>query len=76
MMQDKEEQNRAGGREAWPIKIIEMAGKTLEHTSVKTDPFNRNQCTDTKCLPSKNENNKINCRRNCICYKITCKLCL
>ena len=76
MMQDKEEQMRAGGREAWPIKIIEMAGKTLEHTLVKTDPFNGNQCTDTKCLPSKNENNKINCRRNCICYKITCKLCL
>ena len=67
---------RAGGCEAWPIKIIEMAGKTLEHTLVKTDPFNGNQCTDSKCLPNKNENNKINCRRNCICYKITCKLCL
>ena len=41
-MQEKEEQLRAGGRESWPIKIIEMAGKTLEQTLVKTDPFNGN----------------------------------
>ena len=26
-MQEREEQLRAGGRESWPIKIIEMAGK-------------------------------------------------
>ena len=67
---------RAGGREAWPIKIIETAGRTLEQTLVKTDPFNGNQCYDKNCLPSKVGNNKINCRRNCVCYKIACKLCL
>ena len=31
-MQLKEEESRAGGREAWPFKIFEMAGKTLERT--------------------------------------------
>ena len=76
MMQEKEEKMRAGGREAWPIKIIETAGRTLEQTLVKTDPFNGNQCYDKNCLPSKVGNNKINCRRNCVCYKIACKLCL
>ena len=45
-MQKKEEELRAGGREAWPIKIIETAGKTLEQTLVKTDPFNDNSCYD------------------------------
>lgn len=74
-MQEKEEQLRAGGRESWPIKIIEMAGRTLEQTLVKTDPFNGNKCTDKKCIPSQTDS-KINCRKNCICYKITCKLCL
>ena len=75
-MQEKEENMRAGGRENWPIKIIELAGRTLEQTLVKSDPFNGNKCTDKKCIPSKVGNNKINCRRNCICYKISCKLCL
>ena len=63
-------------REAWPIKIIEMAGKTLERMLVKSDPFNGNVCSDKKCLPNSNADNKINCRRNCICYKITCLICL
>ena len=76
MMQEKEENMRAGGREAWPIKIIETAGRTLQKALVKTDPFKGNKCNDKKCLPSKMENNKINCRRNCICYKIFCKICL
>ena len=75
-MQAKEEQLRPGGRESWPIKIIEMAGKTLEQTLVNTDPFNGNKCNDKKCLPNNNEKNKISCRRNCICYSITCLLCL
>ena len=35
---------RAGGREEFPIKIIETAGKTLERTLVNSDPFNGNQC--------------------------------
>ena len=76
IMQEKEENMRAGGRENWPIKIIELAGRTLEQTLVKSDPFNGNKCTDKNCIPSKVGNNKINCRRNCICYKISCKLCL
>ena len=51
-MQEKEEQLRPGGRESWPIKIIEMAGKTLEHTLVQTDPFKGNSCSDKNCVPS------------------------
>ena len=54
-MQKKEEETRAGGREGWPIRIIEMAGKTLEHTLVNVDPFNGNQCKDKKCLPNQIE---------------------
>ena len=53
-MQAKEEEMRAGGREAYPIKIIETAGKTLEQTLINTDPFNGNQCKDEKCEPNKN----------------------
>jgi hypothetical protein len=75
-MQCKEEESRAGGREAWPIKIIEMAGKTLERTLVNSDPFNGNVCSDNKCLLNSNSDSKINYRRNCICYKITCMICL
>ena len=75
-MQCKEEESRAGGREAWPIKIIEMVSKTLEQTLVKPDPFNGNVCSDKKCLHNSNDDNKLNCRRNCICYKITCLICL
>ena len=76
LMQKKEEEMRAGGRETIPIKIIETAGRTLEQTLVKNDPFNGNQCTDAKCEPRKNPKNKINCRRNGICYRISCLLCL
>ena len=75
-MQAKEEEMRAGGREGYPIKIIETAGKTLEQTLVNTDPFDGNKCTDEKCEPNKNPANKINCRRNCVCYRVTCLLCL
>ena len=44
LMQEKEAEMRAGGREEFPIKIIETAGKTLERTLVNSDPFNGNQC--------------------------------
>ena len=44
----------SGGREEWPIKMIEMAGKTLERCLVNVDPFNGNQCSDKSCLPAKN----------------------
>ena len=43
---------------------------------VNTDPFGGNKCSDPKCLPSKDPNNKINCRRNTVCYRVTCLLCL
>ena len=81
LMQKKEEELRKGGRESFPIKIIETAGKTLEQTLVNNDPFNGHECLDKKCVVSNNPNpngnkNKINCRRNSICYKITCLLCL
>ena len=72
----KEEETRVGGRELWPIKIIETAGRTLEQTLVDTDPFGGNQCYDVKCPPSKDPKNKINCRRNNVCYRVTCLLCL
>ena len=75
-MQSKEEEMRAGGREEYPIKIIETAGKTLEQTLVNTDPFNGNQCNDVKCEPRKNPKNKINCRRNGVCYRVSCLSCL
>ena len=75
-MQEKEEKMRAGGREDYPIKIIETAGKTLEQTLVNTDPFEGNKCTDAKCEPSKNSKNKISCRRNGVCYRVTCLKCL
>ena len=45
-MQAKEEEMRAGGREGYPIKIIETAGRTLEQVLVNTDPFDGNKCTD------------------------------
>ena len=67
---------RPGGREEWPIRIIETSGKSLEHCIVKTDPFNGNQCLDKNCLPAQNPDNKISCRRNNIGYRIPCKLCI
>ena len=76
IMQEKEENMRAGGRENWPVKIIELAGRTLEQTLVNRDPFSGNKCNDKKCLPSTVGNNKINCRKTCICYEISCKICL
>ena len=75
-MQEKEEEMRAGGREHFPIKIIETAGKTLEQTLVNTDPFEGNKCTDVKCEPNKNSKNKISCRRNGVCYRVSCLCCL
>ena len=74
-MQKKEEETRAGGREAWPIKIIETAGKTLEQTLVNTDPFNGNTCNDQKCLVNSSSETKISCRRNGVCYRVTCLRC-
>ena len=76
LMQEKEAEMRAGGREEFPIKIIETAGKTLERTLVNSDPFGGNKCTEAKCEPRKNPRNKISCRRNGVCYRITCLLCL
>ena len=76
LLQQKEEEMRPGGREEWPIKIIETYGKSLERFIVKTDPFNGNQCLDKKCLPAQNKNNKISCCRNNIGYRIPCKICI
>ena len=74
-MQLKEKELRAGGREDYPIKIIETAGRPLERALVKSDPFNGNQCHDKKCFVQVNTKNKINGRRNSVCYQITCKVC-
>ena len=54
LMQAKEKELRAGGRENFPIKIIETAGKPLERILVKTDPFKGNGCSDLKCIPNRN----------------------
>ena len=48
-----EKKMRPGGREKWPIKIIETAGKTLESVLVRADPFMGNKCVDPKCLQNK-----------------------
>ena len=57
-MQAKEKELRTGGREDYPIKIIETAGRPLERALVKSDPFNGNQCHDKKCFVQVNTNNK------------------
>ena len=75
LMQSKEVEMRPGGREKWPIKIIETAGQTLEQALVKSDPFGGNKCLDKNCLPSKNPKNTISCRKNNVGYKISCKHC-
>ena len=76
LMQTKEEEMRPGGREKFHIKIIESAGNPLERMLVNVDPFEGNKCEDANCVVSKNPNNKINCRKNNVGYKIVCKLCL
>ena len=75
-MQLKEKELRAGGRKDYPIKIIETAGRPLERAPVNSDSCNGNKCYDKKCLVQSNTNNKINCRRNSVCYQMTCKICL
>ena len=75
-MQKTELEMRPGGREKWPIRIIETAGKSLEKVLVKSDPLNGNTCSDKSCLPNKNKSNKIGCRRNNVGYRIPCKLCV
>ena len=75
-MQAKEQELRAGGREMWPIKIIETAGRPLERVIVNSDPFGGNQCYDKKCLPTLEPANKLSCRRTSVCYKYSCKICL
>ena len=44
LLQKKEIQMRPGGREDWPIKIVETARKSIECCLVTTDPFHGNQC--------------------------------
>ena len=75
LLQKKEIEMRPGGREDWPIKIVETAGKSLERCLVTADPFHGNKCSDKSCLPARNENNKISCRRNNVGYRVPCKLC-
>ena len=51
LMQAKELEMRPGGRENWPIRIVETSGQTLGRALVKTDLFNRNKCLEKTCLP-------------------------
>ena len=76
LMQQKKKERRVGGREDWPVKMIETAGRSLEQCLVNIDPFRGNQCNDKSCMPARNSKNKIRCRRNNVGYRITCKLCL
>ena len=62
----KADETRAGGREDWPIRIMEGTGKNIKRSVVNTDPFNGNHCNDKKCLPNKSEVSKINCRKQTI----------
>ena len=62
LLQKKEIEMRPGGREKWPIKIIETAGKTLERVLVKNDPFNGNKCQDKNCLPARNPKTKLSAK--------------
>ena len=74
--QAKEKEMRVGGREKFPIKIIETAGMSLEKVLVANDPFAGNKCSDKSCLPNKNKKNRIGCRQNNVGYQIECKICL
>ena len=73
---EKELEMRPGGREKWAIKVIETEGKSIERVLVKTDPLNGNICSDKSCIPNKNRNNRISCRRNNVGYRIPCKICI
>jgi hypothetical protein len=75
LMQAKKKELRAGGREKFPIKIIETVGKPLESILVKSDPFDGNKCSDETCQPNRNKQNKISCCRNNVGYEIKCKIC-
>ena len=55
--------------------MVETAEKSLERCLVTADPFHGNKCSDKSCLPARNENNKISCRRNNVGNKIPCKHC-
>ena len=63
LMQAKEIELRAGGRETLPIKIIETADKPLERVLVTTDPFKVNICADKNCIPNRNIKNRIGCEK-------------
>ena len=75
LMQVMEKELRPGGRENFPKKIIETAGKPLERVLVINDPFDGNKCSDKQCLPNRNPKNHISCRRNNVGYGLTCKIC-
>ena len=74
-MQLKEKELRPGGRENFPIKIVETAGKPLERVLVNNDPFDGNKCSDKQCLPNRNPKNRISCRKNNVGYELKCKIC-
>ena len=75
VLQAKEKEMRVGGREKFPIQIIETAVRTLERELVKVDSFGGNMCNDKHWIPNKNKENKISCRKNNIGYQIPCKIC-
>ena len=74
-MQLKEKELRPGGRENFPIKIVETAGKPLERVLVNNDPFDGNKCSDKQCLPNRNPKNRISCQKNNVGYELKCKIC-
>ena len=75
LMQAKEKELRAGGRENFPFRIIETAGNPLEWVLTKPDPFEGNKFTGDRCQPNRNKSNKISCRRNNVGYEIKCRIC-
>ena len=49
-MQNIEKDMRPGGREKWPIKIIETSGKIQESVLARADPFQGDSLQDMPCM--------------------------
>merc|ERR1711954_399167 len=56
------------------IKFIEKNGRKLIETIRVSDPFREN-CKEEDCLPCRNTNIYVNCRKTNIGYTIQCKNC-
>ena len=70
---------RTGGRETYTIKINETAGKTLEGTSVNTDPFDGKNVEMRSVFPVETQRTKSAAEKMTHLpqsHKISCRSCL